>query len=270
MSAGLNSSSPGSPPSSPRLCCSGGESCHLQGDALPQLFGLLASLQVLQHIIELHHTHRRQAESAAGTADDVDKVIIVRRCQVDESVVDILRRQRGRCDSTSYLDRCRHESFSANQMYGSTSSYRSNCTGVCPSILHYECRWGDNVGGAERYLQVGLLAALDKLVERWRSEVGVDVGRVQPLQSLHDDLLQDERAEDTFCCSDTELVHVVDSWQSERRRRKKRRVEYVAGENKRKQFQQKSVNSDWGSVNVKSRDHVTDLALKIPLFGHGE
>lgn len=50
------------------------------------------------------------------------------------------------------------------------------------------------MGGAERYLQVGLLAALDELVERRRSEVGVDVSGVQPLQSLHDDLLQDERA----------------------------------------------------------------------------
>lgn len=61
------------------------------------------------------------------------------------------------------------------------------------------------------YLQVGLLTALDELVESRCSEVGVDVGGVQPLQSLHDDLLQDERTEDTFCCSNTELVHIVDS-----------------------------------------------------------
>lgn len=61
------------------------------------------------------------------------------------------------------------------------------------------------------YLQVGLLAALDKLVESRCSEVRVDVGRVQPLKSLHDDLLQDEGTEDTFCRSDTELVHIVDS-----------------------------------------------------------
>lgn len=77
--------------------------------------------------------------------------------------------------------------------------------------MRCECRWGCSVAGGERYLQVGLLAALHELVERRRSEVGVDVGGVQPLQSLHDDLLQDEWAEDTFCCSHTELVHVVDS-----------------------------------------------------------
>lgn len=39
------------------------------------------------------------------------------------------------------------------------------------------------------HLQVGLLAALDQLVESRRSEMGVDVGWVQPLQGLHDDLL---------------------------------------------------------------------------------
>lgn len=133
----------------PRPCCSGREGCHLQGDTLPQLLGLLASLQVLQHIVELHHAHRRQAESTSSTADDVDEVVVVSRCQVDEPVVDVL--------------------------------------------------------------QVGLLAALDKLVESRCSEVGVDVGRVQPLKSFHYDLLQDERTEDTFCCSDTELVHIVDS-----------------------------------------------------------
>lgn len=80
---------------SPRACCSGGESCHLQGDPLPQLLGLLASLQVLQHVVKLHHTNRCQAESTSSAADDVDEVIVVGRRQVDEPVVDILQRERG-------------------------------------------------------------------------------------------------------------------------------------------------------------------------------
>lgn len=41
--------------------------------------------------------------------------------------------------------------------------------------------------------------------------MGVDVGGVESLQSLHDDLLQDEWTEDAFRCSHTELVHIVDS-----------------------------------------------------------
>lgn len=88
---------------------------------------------------------------------------------------------------------------------------RSNCTGV--HLPLYECSWGCSVDVDVSYLQVGLLAALDELVESRCSEVGMDVGRVQPLQSLHDDLLQDEWTEDTFCSSNTELVHIVDSWQ---------------------------------------------------------
>ena len=75
---------------------SGGEGGHLQGDPLPQLLGLLASLQVLQHVVELHHPHRRQAEGAASAADDVDKVVVVGRGQVDEPVVDVLWRRRSR------------------------------------------------------------------------------------------------------------------------------------------------------------------------------
>ncbi len=39
----------------------------------------------------------------------------------------------------------------------------------------------------------------------------MDVGRVQFLQGLHDDFLQDEWTEDTLRCSDTELVNMVDS-----------------------------------------------------------
>lgn len=73
---------------------SGGEGCHLQGDALPQLLGLLSSLQVLQHIIKLHHTHGCQTESTSSTADDVDKVIVICRGQVDEPMVDVLQRER--------------------------------------------------------------------------------------------------------------------------------------------------------------------------------
>ncbi len=73
---------------------SGGEGCHLQGDALPKLLSLLASLQILQHVVKLHHTHGRQAESTSSTADDVDEVIVVSRGQVDESVVDVLQRER--------------------------------------------------------------------------------------------------------------------------------------------------------------------------------
>lgn len=60
-------------------------------------------------------------------------------------------------------------------------------------------------------LQVGLLAALNQLVESRRSEVSVDVGRIEPLQSLHDYLLQDKWTEDAFRGSHAELVHVVDS-----------------------------------------------------------
>ena len=74
---------------------SGGEGGHLQGDALPQLLGLLASLQVLQHIVELHHAHRCQAERTTSAADDVHKVIVVCRRQVDEPVVDVLQREAG-------------------------------------------------------------------------------------------------------------------------------------------------------------------------------
>lgn len=78
-------------------------------------------------------------------------------------------------------------------------------------LLRSNCSWGCSVNADVLYLQVGLLAALDELMERRCSEVGMDVGGVQPLQSLHDDLLQDKWTEDTFCCSHTELVHIVDS-----------------------------------------------------------
>lgn len=71
--------------------------------------------------------------------------------------------------------------------------------------------------GVVRYLQVGLLAALDELMESGRSEVGVDVGGVEPLQGIHDDLLEDERTEDAFGGTDAELVDVVDSWEERER-----------------------------------------------------
>lgn len=38
------------------------------------------------------------------------------------------------------------------------------------------------------------------------------VGGVEPLQGLHDDLLENKRTQHTFGCSHTELVDVVDSW----------------------------------------------------------
>lgn len=44
-----------------------------------------------------------------------------------------------------------------------------------------ECSQGCSVDADVSYLQVGLLAALDELVKSRCSEVGVDVGGVQPL-----------------------------------------------------------------------------------------
>lgn len=69
---------------------SGGEGGHLEGDPLPQLLGLLAALEVLQDVVELHHAHGGQAEGAAGTADRVHKVVVVGRGQVNQAVVDVL------------------------------------------------------------------------------------------------------------------------------------------------------------------------------------
>lgn len=87
------------------------------------------------------------------------------------------------------------------------------------SEMHHDKKLGRKIifrhgmKAAVSNLQVGLLAALNQLVESRRSKVSVDVGRIQPLQSLHDYLLQDKRTEDTFRGSHTELVHVVDSCQ---------------------------------------------------------
>lgn len=67
-------------------------------------------------------------------------------------------------------------------------------------------------------LQVGLLAALNQLVESRRPKVSVDVGRIQPLQGLHDYLLQDKRTEDTLRGPHAELVDVVDSCRARERR----------------------------------------------------
>lgn len=66
---------------------------------------------------------------------------------------------------------------------------------------------------ADSYLQVGLLAALHQLVEGRCPQVSVHVGGVEPLQRVHDDLLENKRTQHTFGCSHTELVHVVYSWQ---------------------------------------------------------
>lgn len=74
---------------------SGGEGGHLQRDPLPQLLGLFAPLQVLQDVVKLHHSHRGEAEGAAGAADDVDEVVVVGRGQMDEPVMDVLWREQG-------------------------------------------------------------------------------------------------------------------------------------------------------------------------------
>lgn len=49
-------------------------------------------------------------------------------------------------------------------------------------------------------------------MEGRRAEVGMDVGGVQSLESLHDDLLKDEGAEHALSRTHTELVHVVHPW----------------------------------------------------------
>ena len=48
-------------------------------------------------------------------------------------------------------------------------------------------------------------------MEGGRAEVCVDVGRVEPLQGVHDDLLQDEGAQHALGGAHAELVHVVHS-----------------------------------------------------------
>lgn len=69
---------------------SGWKRRHLQRDPLPQLLGLLPSLQGLQDIVELHHAHRGETECPASTSYYVDKVVIVCRGQVDQPIVDVL------------------------------------------------------------------------------------------------------------------------------------------------------------------------------------
>lgn len=88
--AGMDPQKPGPGPGS--QAPSGGEGGHLQGDPLPKLLGLFPSLQILQHIIKLHHSNWRQAEGAPSAADDVHKVIVVSRGQMDKPVVDVLWR----------------------------------------------------------------------------------------------------------------------------------------------------------------------------------
>ena len=62
---------------------------------------------------------------------------------------------------------------------------------------------------APHYLQVGLLAPLHELVEGWGAQVVVHVGRVEPLQSFHDDLLEHKRAQHPLGCTNAKLMHVV-------------------------------------------------------------
>lgn len=62
------------------------------------------------------------------------------------------------------------------------------------------------------HLHVCLLTALHQLVEGRGSKVVVGMNGVQPLQRLHDDLLQHKRAQHPLGCPHTELVHVVHSW----------------------------------------------------------
>lgn len=61
------------------------------------------------------------------------------------------------------------------------------------------------------YLYVCLLAPLYQLVEGWCAQVIVDMGRIEPLQGFHDDLLQHKRAQDPLGCTKTELMHIVDT-----------------------------------------------------------
>lgn len=50
---------------------------------MPEILGLFAALQVLDDVVELHHSHRGQAEGASGAANRVHKVIVVRWSEVD-------------------------------------------------------------------------------------------------------------------------------------------------------------------------------------------
>lgn len=62
---------------------------------MPQILGLLAALQVLEDVVELHHAHRGQAEGASGAANGIHKVIVVCRSQMDQPMVDVLWRKQG-------------------------------------------------------------------------------------------------------------------------------------------------------------------------------
>lgn len=72
------------------------------------------------------------------------------------------------------------------------------------------------------HLQVGLLAALDELVKGGSAEVSVNVCGIQPLQSLHNDLLQHKRTQHTFGSSHTELIDIIHTW----RQRQKEQGKY--------------------------------------------
>lgn len=67
------------------------EGGHFQRDPLPQILCLLATLQVLENIIKLHHAHGSQAEGASGAADGIHKVIVVSWSEMDQPVMDVLQ-----------------------------------------------------------------------------------------------------------------------------------------------------------------------------------
>lgn len=86
------------------------------------------------------------------------------------------------------------------------------CT--CTHRQHLQGRqWPGNFLQAGRqatlYLHIGLLAPLHQLVEGWGAQVVVHMGRVEPLQSFHDDLLEHKRAQHPLGSTNTKLMHIV-------------------------------------------------------------
>lgn len=167
-----------------------GEGGHLEGDPLPQLLGLFAALEVLQDVVELHHAHGCQAEGAAGTADRVHKVVVVGRGQMNQAVVDVLEED----------EPLSTEPGPSSLAHGVICSLPAQEV-LRPTPYFLGC-----------HLHVCLLAALHQLVEGRGTQVVVGMSRAQPLQRLHDDLLQHKRAQHPLGCPHTELVHVVHSW----------------------------------------------------------
>lgn len=64
---------------------------HLGEDALPQLLlAVLGATQALQNLVELHHAHGREAEGGPRAADETHKVVVVRRADVVQAMLDAL------------------------------------------------------------------------------------------------------------------------------------------------------------------------------------